>query len=480
MTVRSGLAALAALIAAAPVAAQQAGTSTATLVQNAMFAQANGRYSPSKCSADKGKHFKTSSANTYLQSAINQGPGQKATDLLNNGERVVIEAITQEGQEKATSAWYSLGKVYLFQGDVAGADSALRRAEALGPDCKGEIETLRRTAYAALANEGAKASQAKDNANAIRYFNDAARVYPGSAFVPYNLGALYAEANEPDSAIKYFKAAATSTATDSNEVKIKKIAGFNTAVLMLNNGQAAEAVPILEDYVRQNPTDNDAKRGLAAAYRATGQADKARALDAQTGVSTAQGPSVNSDLEGALALYRDKKYPEAAAALGKIIATEPYNVTALAAQSNAFLALKDGPNLAKSAGQYAAVEPLNFDALKLQREGHRLAGETDKANASAEARLKQPTSIAITSLTLAATSAKLTGTARGEEALDAKTGKPIAAKAQALVFEFLDKGGAVVATQEVAVPALPKDQTHDFTVEGQGEGIVAYRYKLKA
>jgi tetratricopeptide (TPR) repeat protein len=475
MTVRIGLAALTAILGAAPVMAQ-GGSPTSTVVQNAMFAQSGGRYAP----PDKGKHFKTSSANTYLKSAIEAGAGEKATDLLGSGHRVVLEAITQEGQEKSTSAWYTAGRIDLFQGDIVGADSALRRAEALGPDCKSEIELLRRTAYAALANEGAKAAEAKNSAGAIRYYNDAARVYPSSAFVPYNLGALYAEANQPDSAIKYFSRAAASTSADTNEVKIKRIAEFNAAVLMLNNGQAAEAVPLLEGYVARNPTDNDAKRGLASAYRSTGQTEKARALDAQTGVSTASGPSVNAGVESALALYREKKYPEAAAAFEQIIAAEPYNVTALAAQSNAYLAMKDGPKLSKSASQLAAVEPLNFDALKLQREGHRLAGETDKANASAEARLRQPTSVAVTSLTLAATSAKLTGAARGEEALDAKTGKGIAPKAVSLVFEFLDKTGAVVATQEVAIPALPKDQTHEFSAEGKGEGIVAYRYKVKA
>ena len=85
----------------------------------------------------------------------------------------------------------------------------------------------------------------------------------------------------------------------------------------------------------------------------------------------------------------------------------------------------------------------------------------------------------MTGLTLSATGANLSGVATGREALDAKTTKPLTPQTHTLVFEFTDKAGTAVATQEVAVPALAKDQKHEFSLDAKGEGITGYRYKLK-
>jgi hypothetical protein len=49
----------------------------------------------------------------------------------------------------------------------------------------------------------------------------------------------------------------------------------------------------------------------------------------------------------------------------------------------------------------------------------------------------------------------------------------------ALVVEFLDAKGGVVATQEAPIPALEPGATHDVKAAGQGAGIVAWRYKRK-
>ena len=77
------------------------------------------------------------------------------------------------------SAWYGLGWVDLFQGDVAGADTALARAEALGPDCKAEIDKLRRIAYTPIANSGVSALQDGDTTGALKFLQQAHQLRPG-------------------------------------------------------------------------------------------------------------------------------------------------------------------------------------------------------------------------------------------------------------------------------------------------------------
>ena len=55
----------------------------------------------------------------------------------------------------------------------------------------------------------------------------------------------------------------------------------------------------------------------------------------------------------------------------------------------------------------------------------------------------------------------------------------MAPKPYTLVFEFLDAKGAVVANQEVQVPALKPGESQPIEVKAEGTGIAAWRYKQK-
>lgn len=459
------------------VGAMPAGAQTNDAVAKAMFDQAGGKYRSPTCSADKGKQFNVSSGYTYLKSAIESKNDPKG--LLASANRVITEAIKVDGQDKSTSAWYGLGWVYLFQGDVAGADTALARAEKLGPDCKEEIDRLRRIAFAPIANSGVSALQDGDTAAAIKYLQQAHQLRPSASFPPYYLGVIYADRNQTDTAIAYFAQVAASTSTDSNDVKLRDRALYAEAALLINSGKSAEAIPVMEKYLKAVPDDAAAKKALARAYRATGQTEKAQALDAATGTTSAAGPTANTDLAQATKLYSEKDYAGASALLTKILAAEPTNVSALQAQANSFLALKDGPQLAAAAGKLVAAEPLNQDALRLQRAGYQLNKQPKEANAVAEQILGLPAKVAVTELTLKAASATLGGTATGLQAMDAKTGKVLTPPAFTLVFEMLDKSGKAVTTQEVAFEPLAPDATKDFSFEAKGEGISSYRYTVK-
>ena len=447
------------------------------VVAKAMFDQASGKYRPPACSADKGKHFNVSSGYVYLKSAIESKNDPKP--LLASANRVITEAITQDGQDKAVSAWYGLGWVDLFQGDVAGADTALARAEKLGPDCKAEIDKLRYIAYAPIVNSGVTALQAGDTTAALKSFQLAGAVRPAAAIPPYYIGVIYSDRNQNDSALAYFAKVAAGTSTDSNDVKLRGRALYAQAALLINSNRAAEAIPLLEQYLKAYPGDKDGQKALATAYRATGETAKAQALDAQTGTTTAAGPTANTELADATRLYNAKDYAGAAALLTRVLAAEPTNVSALQAQANSYLGLKDGPQLAASAAKLVAAEPLNQDALRLQRAGYQLNKQPTEANAVAEKILQLPVTVVITELTLKAASATLGGTAKGLAALDAKTGKPIPPAPMTMVFEMLDRSGKTVATQDVALEPLAPDATKDFSFEARGEGISSYKYTVK-
>src|SRR5438093_633898 len=152
------------------------------------------------------------------------------------------------------------------------------------------------------------------------------------------------------------------TAGDTTETKVRNRSAFNQGAILLNAKKYDRAAAAFEHYLGWVPNDNEAKRGLAAAYRGLGQTEKAQALEkdlVSAGGAPGAGPAASQDLMSAgVNLYNDKRYAEAATAFQKASDAEPFNRDALSNLSNTYLALKDGPKLLATATKLVAIEPL--------------------------------------------------------------------------------------------------------------------------
>jgi tetratricopeptide (TPR) repeat protein len=441
------------------------------------------QYLPPNCGL-KPNHFKVSSGATYLKSAIENDVPENKSRILNDGKRVLLEAMKQNGQEKNPAAWYFLGRIYLQQGDIYGADSTLTRAVALAPNCAKDVDGFRKNAWVALVKAGSKFEEEKNTDSALVMYRQAAVVYHGSPITNYQIAAIMNEKGQVDSAAEYFgkAAAAPPNLGDTTEIKVRNRSAFNQGAILLNAKKYDGAAAAFERYLGWVPNDNEAKHGLAASYRGLGQAEKAQALEKElvsAGGAPGAGGAASQDLMSAgVNLYNDKKYAEAAAAFQKAADAEPYNRDALSNLSNTYLALKDGPKLLATATKLVAIEPLSETALKLQGEGYKESAKVDSAVKTAERVLALPVDVKATDFTPTANNATLTMTATGRAA-QTPSGKPIPAAPVALVVELLDAKGGVVATQETQIPALKPGASQEVKVTGQGAGIAAWRYKKK-
>ena len=426
------------------------------------------------------------SAAGYLKAAIETDVPDSKTRILGQGQKVILEAMQQNGQDKNPAAWYYLGRIYLHQGDLYGADTALNRAAELAPNCVQEISNYRKNAWVALVKAGSKFEEGKNADSALALYREAGTIYRASPITYYQIAAIMNDKGETDSAATYFGRAADAgaNATDTTEIKVRNRSAFNQGALLLTKKNFDGAAAAFEKYLGWVPGDNEAKRGLASAYRGQGQSEKAQALEkdlvASGGAPGAGGGGAGAQdlMSAGVNLYNDKKFAEAATAFEKAAAAEPYNRDALSNLSNTYLALKDGKKLLASATKLVAIEPMSENALKLEGEGYKQSGNVNLAVKTAEQVLALPADVKVTDFTTNASGATLGATATGRDA-QTPSGKPIAAAPVGLVFEFLDANGGVVATQEAPVPALKSGATQDIKLNAQGAGIAAWRYKRK-
>ena len=459
-------------LSGAPVVAQ-------TVLNDRVVKAMPSRYTPPKCGMKAG-HFKVQSGATYLKTGIETPVPENRVRALANGKKVLLEALEQNNQEKNPTLWFYLGRISLQQGDIVGADTALTRAEALSPSCKKDISDARYLGWVPLVNAGMNFTKEEKNDSALALYRLANSIYRDKPLAFLNAGVILANAGKPDSATLYFQKA-SEIAEQTNAVEDRNLATRNWGALLQRAGRHKDAVPVLEKYVAWVPGDVDVKRALASSYRAVGQTDKAVAIEKEVGAGPpaagAGGSAAGADMSAAIALYNEKKYAEAATAFEKVLTTEPNNRDALYGLSNAYVGLKS-PKLADAAARLTAIEPMNDDAVRMLATGQRLAKKEAQANKTAVMLIGMPTTVKVTQFAPTAAGATVTGTATGREAENAQ-GKPVAPKPYALVFEFLDGKGAVLANQEVQVPALKPGESQPVEAKAEGSGIAAWRYKQK-
>ena len=452
-----------------PAAAQQ--TTLNERVAQAMPS----KYTPPACGIKAG-HFKVSSGGAYLKTGVETTPANRAR-ILGSGQKVLLEAIEKNGQDKNPAAWYYLGRVYLQQGDIVGADTAFTKAEAMAPACKQEIGNLRYTAWVPLVNAGITFAKAQNNDSALALFRQASTIYRDKPTAYLSGGVIFANAGQTDSAIVYWQKAAE-IAERVNAVEDRNTATRNLAAMYQRANRHQEAIPLLEKYLTWVPNDVEVKRALANSYRATGQNDKASTLEKEVGPGPATPGQPATAMNAAVEFYNAKKYDQAAKAFEEVLAVEPYNRDAIYGLANAYLGLKNWPKLEAAAARLAAIEPMNDEVLRMLATGQRNAKKEAQANKTAMQVLSLPVTVAIKQFVPTATNATITGTATGREVQSAQ-GKPVAPAPVTLVFEFLDAKGAVLAPQEVQIPPLKAGESQPVEAKAEVDGIVGWRYKRK-
>lgn len=471
-------------VAVAPLVQQDPGV--ATLVATTM--SANKKFIPPLCPIKASG--KVGEGGDWLRAAVEASDAAKRSSALDEGTTALNRAINQEHQDRNAAAWYYMGRIQLMKGDVVGADSSFTKAEKLEPKCELDIDSYRARAWEALANNASGLRKQGKNDAALIYLHAADQIYRSNAYAPISIGEIHSVAGQHDSALAYFKRARAIPAQDSASTSLHDLATFDYGVTAIELKQYPEAITALNEFVKAQPNDAQGARALSRAYEGAGKADSAKIWSdkavalgganaaAAADVNPADPTALNPLFDQGVAQFNDKNYQAAAATFSSILDKSPYYRDALFNLANCHLGLKNGPELVKAANRLVAIEPLNDVDYTLLGRGYQLSSDNAGAIKAVEKREALPVSIQVTGFRIKAESAILSGKVTGREPKDL-AGTALKVPVPAIVVEYLDGTGNAVTTQDVVLPTVAEGATQEFSAEGKGKGIVAWRYHTK-
>jgi len=190
------------------------------------------------CNVEPG-HFRVNSALLDLKIASEQ-PVQRDR-MLRQTLDVLTRALRDDKQDKNPGAWYYLGRYYVEMGDAAGADSAFDHAQTLAPQCGADIEGYRTELARGLTNQGLTLWQSGNADSAAKLLRQAYDLAPSNPRPLFQLGGLYVERNEVDSANAVLSRAAEAAGTDTAYASAKRDALHTVARLAFRRAQADPA-----------------------------------------------------------------------------------------------------------------------------------------------------------------------------------------------------------------------------------------------
>ena len=318
--------------------------------------------------------------------------------------------------------------------------------------------------------------------SALALFGQANTIFRGMPQVFSNVGVIYANRQQDDSAATYFAKALEAALKDTALKAERDNAATNLSIMYTRSNRPADAVKVLRRIVGWNPADNDAKKQLSEAFRAAGMNDSATALEGELVESFSKANfdslSVQDLLSLGVGMFNASKFPEAANAFDAVVKRNPNSRDGLYNLANSFYAMKEHAKLVDVGSRLHAIDPLNGDVLRLLGMAYKELKQQDLLIKTAEKLVGLPVVIEVNGFSMGRTSASWSALATGHDPMDVN-GKPIKAAPVTLVIEFLDDKGALISTAEVVVPAMTKGETKNLSAKGAGENISAWRYHQK-
>ncbi|MGH7464950.1 MAG: tetratricopeptide repeat protein, partial [Longimicrobiales bacterium] len=140
----------------------------------------------------------TREASKFIGLAMTRQEPAERADMYRQAMEHLRQGMTEDAEN--AKVWLLAGTALAALGEVQEADQAFKRAEQLNPEYAEEIAAERESAWVQAFNEGIQLMDQQQYAEAIRVMESAQTIYALRPEALMNLGALYANAGEPQKA----------------------------------------------------------------------------------------------------------------------------------------------------------------------------------------------------------------------------------------------------------------------------------------
>jgi Flp pilus assembly protein TadD len=371
---------------------------------------------------------------------------------------------------------------------LAFTDSLFTRVQKDKPDCATYLGQLRQQPYVPLVNAAIQALNAGKIDSAEALAKQSLEIYRKSPYAYNVLAGVAVRRNDYTAAAKNYQTVLDLSATDTSLARLKSAAFYNLAVVTQSEAEAAKgsdkkalqdsSLVLWRAYAAANPADANGKAGLAHALQVGGDTLSAAALTSDM----AANPTKYTDVQvfqAAISAAHDNRQAEALRLFKAGLTINPYFRDALAYVGGAYGTAGQADSLFPVARRLLEVDPSNPDTYQLIAYAFQMRLHADKDPTAKKAdqdtllyyftKFKNaPVKVTVTKFSHDGDKLTLGGTVQN------LTDTP---KTWPIKFEFLDKTGKVIATQDVPPLTVDPKGSKDFTVTVQQAGIAAFKYE---
>ena len=370
---------------------------------------------------------------------------------------------------------------------LATADTLLKGLSAAKPLCAPVATSIREQGYIPLYNAGAKALSTNALDTAKSAATRAVTLDPDRPEA-YNLlaGVALKQKDLPNAAADYKKVVETS-GSDSGFAKTKQGALFNLGVVTQNEADAAtgdqkkdfakQSVDAWTQYIQMNPNDADAKGALARAQQAAGDT----AAVTQAYADMIANPDKYTDLQlfqAGFAASRANRDADADKLFNAGLKLNPYFRDALYYVAAGYFTQKRADTLFPLARKLVDIDPNNADNWKLLAGAYQIRANSEPSKPVARKADVDSTIQFVNKGKNMVSQLRVTKFAKDGDKLT--IGGTVAnssaqPKSYTIKFQFIDKNGQTVASQDVPIQ-VPASGTQQFETSASQPGIASFKY----
>lgn len=372
-----------------------------------------------------------------------------------------IQLAMKQNPDDATARWLA-GRAQLGLDDYSTADSLFDAFLEMKPACQDLVRTARNNAWVQAYNRGIRAYQTGSDTTALRHFEKANAIFDDARSVN-NAALLHQQRGNLERSEELYRHS-LEIAQDTAQYRA---ASINLAELLRGQDRTEESMEIYRSYLNEYGNDVTATINYAVGLRATGQPDSAEAVFNR--LLQRDDLSFEQWFNTGLGLIESKSYEGARVAFQKARDLQPYHKLSMQNLAQVNMGLGNFGRAAAISDSLVEWYPYQKDLYRTLMQSHDRQGNTDRVQQILPQLQGMPLEIPQASMVQQGN-----GTWRVQGQI---TGRTAAGQQVTLSFEFFDRSGSTVTTQQLTleVPAQGQTQPFQFDVSAD-QSIAGFRY----